>query len=211
MVTAGMEYFILAISWVCWCSLHSGMISVTVTSYLKKHLGDKYRFFRLLYNTVALATLIPVILYGLSLNGLVLYRWHGYMTIVQGALFLIVILLLMAGALHYDMPQFLGIRQIQTGESHAILSETGSLDTSGVLGMVRHPWYLAAFIFIWISYRQMLIPTLIRSIILTFYVIIGAFLEERKLILELGDAYRDYQKKVSMFFPAKWILSKMRN
>ncbi|MEJ2033810.1 MAG: hypothetical protein P8Y63_12400, partial [Deltaproteobacteria bacterium] len=113
------------------------------------------------------------------------------------------------GALKYDMLQFFGIRQIKSGKSHATLSASGDLDTSGILGLVRHPWYVAALNFIWICYRDLDISTLIRSIILTAYVVIGAFLEERKLVIDLGDRYRDYQKKVSMFFPVKWIASKL--
>jgi protein-S-isoprenylcysteine O-methyltransferase Ste14 len=204
-----MKYIPVIIAWSLWCGLHSGMISLTVTGYLKKKLGDKYRFYRLFYNSVALATLLAVTVYSHSVRGPVLFCWHGLMTVMQVALFSIVMALLISGALKYDMLQFFGIRQIKSGKSHATLSASGDLDTSGILGLVRHPWYLAALIFIWISYRELDISTLIRSIILTAYVVIGAFLEERKLVIDLGDHYRDYQKKVSMFFPVKWIASKL--
>jgi protein-S-isoprenylcysteine O-methyltransferase Ste14 len=54
----------------------------------------------------------------------------------------------------------------------------------------------------------MYVSTLIVNCILTIYLIIGTILEERKLVLVMGDAYRDYQKRVSMLIPCKWILSK---
>jgi protein-S-isoprenylcysteine O-methyltransferase Ste14 len=39
--------------------------------------------------------------------------------------------------------------------------------------------------------------------VLTIYLVVGAILEERKLVAEFGEAYREYQGKVPMFVPAK--------
>jgi protein-S-isoprenylcysteine O-methyltransferase Ste14 len=47
-------------------------------------------------------------------------------------------------------------------------------------------------------------PSLIVDLILTVYVVCGTLLEERKLVIELGDAYRQYQKRVPMLFPTHW-------
>jgi len=100
----------------------------------------------------------------------------------------------------------LGIRQIKDNVSHVSLSESGKFDTSGVLGITRHPLYLATIFLIWA--RQIDFQSLITNVILTTYLIIGTFLEERKLLLEFGETYREYQDKVSMFVPFKWIKSK---
>ena len=185
------------------------MISLTVNGYLKNRFGNYHKFYRLFYNLVALTTLIPLILYSLSLKGPVLFEWKGYMTILQMALFIIVVLLFVFGGLKYDILQFFGIRQFKSGKSHSTLSESGNIDTSGILSLTRHPWYLAVIIFVWIDYRKMYISTLIVNVILTIYLVIGTVLEERKLIIELGDSYRDYQNRVSMLFPTKWIFSKL--
>lgn len=204
-----MEYLPLVILWGTWCAIHSGMISLTVTDYLKNRLGKYYKFYRLFYILVAFTTLIPLILYSLSLKGLVLFRWEGYMTIFQIAFLIIVLSLFISGGIKYDMLQFFGIRQIKSGKSHSTLSEDGDIDTSGILSLTRHPWYLAAIIFVWIDDREMYVSTLIVNIILTIYLVIGTVLEERKLIIELGDSYRDYIDRVSMLFPIKWIFSKL--
>ena len=55
----------------------------------------------------------------------------------------------------------------------------------------------------------MCLSTLLINIILTIYLVIGTVLEEKKLIYEWGDHYRDYIDRVSMLFPAKWIFSKL--
>jgi len=193
----------LIIFWITWCVIHSVLISLTVKDYLKIRLGIYYRFYRLFYNLVALTTFIPLVLYSQSLKGLVLFRWQGYMTMVQCVLLVIVMALTISGLLKYDLLQLIGFRQIKYGKSDSALSESGELDTSGILGLTRHPWYLAVIIFVWIGYREMYVSTLIVNIILTVYVVTGTILEERKLTVKFGDNYRDYKNRVSMLFPVK--------
>jgi hypothetical protein len=41
--------------------------------------------------------------------------------------------------------------------------------------------------------------------------IVGTYLEEKKLIGELGEKYLAYQKRVSMLIPYKWLKSKIIN
>ena len=50
--------------------------------------------------------------------------------------------------------------------------------------------------------------SLISKIILTTYIIIGTFLEERKLIHAIGEPYLEYRKRVPMLFPWKRVESK---
>jgi len=162
----------------------------------------------LVFNLVAIATIIPVILYGKSIQGHVVFRWEGFMIVFQVLLLTIAVLLFFAGARHYDMLQFLGLRQIRTGTSHSALTETGTLNTTGVLGITRHPWYLATIILIWA--RGLDVPTLVTNIILTLYLIVGTALEERKLLIEYGEDYRRYQQRVSMLIPFKYLKSRIQ-
>lgn len=89
------------------------------------------------------------------------------------------------------------------------ITDTGELDTSGVLGMTRHPWYLATMLLIWA--RQMDVSAIIVNVILTAYLIVGTYLEEKKLVREFGEKYLAYQKRVSMLVPYKWLKSKIIN
>ena len=200
-----MEYFILALLWIVWCAIHSGMISVTATKFFKRVLGGNYRFFRLSYNLIALGTFLYVIYYSHSLEGPELFRWSGPLIIIQSLAIGVVAYLCVAGMLIYDMWQFLGVRQIKSGLTHSTLSESEDFITRGILGITRHPWYLAALIIIWTDYHIMHTYELLTNVMLTSYVIIGTLMEERKLILEYGNAYRAYQQKVSMLFPFKWL------
>ena len=198
----------LGMLWVLWCAIHSAMISVRVTEYLKRRLGNHFRFYRLIFNIAAIATVIPIILLEHSLQGAVLFRWKGFMVVFQILLLTFAGLLFLAGARHYDLFQFLGFRQIRTGSSHSVLTETGDLDTRGILDITRHPWYLGAILLIWA--RDVNTSALVTNIILTLYLLVGTVLEERKLLIEYGDDYRRYQERVSMLIPLKWILSKIQ-
>ena len=187
-----------------WCAIHSGMICLKVTEYLKLRLGTYFRFYRLIYNLVAIVTIIPVISFGDSIEGSLIFQWEGYLLILQILLLAISIFLFIAGAKHYDIFQFLGIRQIWTGRSHSVITKGGELKTDGILSVTRHPWYLAAILLIWS--REFDLSVLITNTILTLYLIIGTLLEEQKLFYEYGESYRKYQKKVSMLIPFKYFL-----
>ena len=43
--------------------------------------------------------------------------------------------------------------------------------------------------------------TILINMVISVYFMIGAVLEERKLVLEFGEKYREYQRTVSMLFP----------
>ncbi|MGD2185629.1 MAG: isoprenylcysteine carboxylmethyltransferase family protein [Desulfobacterales bacterium] len=202
-------YVIFSLVVIAWCVLHSAMISISVTEYLKKRLGPVYRFYRLFFNLTAILTLIPVALFAYSIQTQVIFQWNGYFRVGQVILLGIAVLLFFLGGRHYDAGQFLGTKQISQGTSNKAMSETGELDTSGVRGITRHPWYLAAILFIWA--RQLDISAILANVILTSYLIVGTCLEEKKLIREFGGKYLAYQKRVSMLIPYKWLKSKLIN
>ena len=65
---------------------------------------------------------------------------------------------------------------------------------------VRHPLYLGFVIGLWAA-PHMSLGHLIFAIGATGYILVGIFLEERDLVAHFGDAYRGYQKRVSMLLP----------
>ena len=199
-----MEYALLAVFWIVWCAIHSGMISLTATGFLQRQLGTRYRSYRLFFNIFATATIIPIVAFERSVNGPVLFQWDGFLIGIQVILFVLAGLLFIAGAIHYDMLHFLGIRQITSGTSHSPLSETGKLNTTGILSLTRHPWYLGGILFVWTANRTLDTPTLVSNVVLTAYLVFGTILEERKLVVQFGDEYREYQKRVPMLLPVKW-------
>ncbi len=55
------------------------------------------------------------------------------------------------------------------------------------------------------------VSAIVTNVILTGYFIVGTLLEERKLSAEFPETYKEYQQKVSMFFPYQWLKSKLKN
>jgi protein-S-isoprenylcysteine O-methyltransferase Ste14 len=147
-------------------------------------------------------TLIPVLWYSHSLEQEAFFRWEGLWRVPQYLLLASGILLVVAGGRHYSLGQFLGISQLR-GPSSAGLASGGGIDSSGVLGLVRHPWYTAVVLLLWA--RDLDMAALVGNGVLTVYIVVGTLLEERKLVHEFGDAYRSYQGRVSMFVPLKRI------
>ena len=197
------KYLILSLLLILWCVLHSALISIAVTEYLKKLLGSQYRFYRIFFNSIAILTLIPVALVAYSARTPVIFDWSGYMRIGQVLVLGLAVWFFFLGGRHYDIRQLIGIAQIRDGTADMAITDTGELDTSGVLGITRHPWYLATMLLIWA--RQMDVSAIIVNVILTAYLVVGTYLEEKKLVREFGEKYRNYQKKVSMLMPYKWI------
>jgi protein-S-isoprenylcysteine O-methyltransferase Ste14 len=198
----------MAISLILWCVIHSVLISDTVLAFMSAKIGKQFKYYRIFYNGFALVTFIPIMMFSSTLNSEYIFQWRGFAQIPQVIAIMISLYLFYAGGKHYDGLQFIGIRQVREGSNQKALSQTGALDMSGILGVIRHPWYSAAIIIIWI--RNIDISVLIVNVILTLYLVVGTFLEERKLLLEFDEKYRYYQENVSMLFPYKWLKSKIR-
>jgi protein-S-isoprenylcysteine O-methyltransferase Ste14 len=198
---------LVVLLWILWCTLHSTLIATRVTNHVKKKLGDRFRFYRLSFNIVSLATLIPLLYYSGSVRQVPVFQWEGALVIAKYLLLVISISLFVAGGRHYSLSQFLGVRQIKTGRADHTLSKCDTFDTSGILGVIRHPWYAAGIMVVWA--RDLSLPTLLINIVISGYFITGTILEERKLLREFGEKYREYQKNVSMFIPYEWLKAKI--
>lgn len=202
------KYVVLISLWGVWCFLHSFMITHYVTGFVRKRFEKAYQYYRIFYNFVAVVTLIPVLVYSFSVKGLTIFCWEGGFRIVQGILVASAILFFIGGARKYDLAQFLGIRQILENRTCSVLTDDCRLDTGGILKMVRHPWYAGGILILWA--RNLDMAAILTSLVISGYFLLGAFLEERKLLTEFGKEYSDYQQRVSMLFPLKWVIQKLR-
>jgi len=92
---------------------------------------------------------------------------------------------------------FLGVAQVLRQES---ADTPPRLVTDGLYRWVRHPIYTASLLLIW------LLPVMTANMLglaigATVYILVGARLEERKLVTEFGDAYREYKRRTPMLIP----------
>lgn len=76
------------------------------------------------------------------------------------------------------------------------------LRREGIHNYVRHPLYLGTLLFIWgLFFIFPMLNNLIAVVIITLYVLIGIWLEEKKLLIEFGNLYADYISQVPMLIP----------
>jgi methanethiol S-methyltransferase len=202
------RYVVLISLWGAWCFLHSFTITSAVTGFFRKRFERAYRYYRILYNLFALTTLVPVLVYTFSIRGLPVFRWEGPFRIIQGLLVLSALVLFIGGAGRYDLARFIGIRQVHEDNACGVLTEDCRLDTCGILGIVRHPWYSGGILIVWAGNLD--VTAILTNLVITGYFLIGAFIEEQKLLAEFGEEYLDYRRRVSMFFPFKWSIQKLK-
>ncbi|MRR16983.1 MAG: isoprenylcysteine carboxylmethyltransferase family protein [Deltaproteobacteria bacterium] len=206
-MTAYAGYFLLALGWIAFAVLHSMLISVAVTNAAQKWLGRHFRFYRLFYNAVALTTITPLLWYTARTAEPAFFIWDGPLLWLKWLIQLSGVLLFAAALRHYSFLHLLGARQILAVDRPIAAIPGGGIVSTGILGLIRHPFYSGALLLIWAQDLDGV--HLMVNIILTVYVIIGTRLEERKLILEFGDEYIVYRRQVSMFFPWRWIMGKL--
>ena len=185
-------------------AFHSLMASTMVKSAVEKQYPVIYmRYYRLGYNIVAVVTLIPIGLLVYLLPDRLLYTLPFPLNIVallaQAAAALGALLTLMGTGLN----DFLGVNQIL-----GVQSVPGKLKTDGLYRLVRHPVYTLGFIIMWLL-PWMTVNRLALIISTSIYMVIGAHLEERRMLREFGEEYAQYKQRTPMFFPGKGNFSSM--
>jgi protein-S-isoprenylcysteine O-methyltransferase Ste14 len=175
--------------------IHSLMASLPFKYWLYALAGKAAeRYYRLFYSLFAVLTLLPVLALTALIPDVRLYSIPAPYVYLTSALQVLAVLLLIYSLLQTGAFQFIGLAQalgIKTSES---------LNTKGLYRYIRHPLYAFSLVFLWLT------PVMTRNIVLlygafTFYIILGALYEERKLQLLFGAAYRDYRARTAFLIP----------
>jgi len=179
-------------------ALHSVLANQKVKSWLIDRWIDK-RYYRILYNVLAVVLLLPIAWVYLSISSHLLfeYLWLNYIGL---GISLFGMALLFVALSQYDLSEFSGTQQLRANKAPAPVV----LRTDGLNGIVRHPLYFSGLLILWgwFLFR----PTdlyLVLALVATLYIYVGTKLEEQKLVVEFGEAYVVYQKDVGMLLP--WV------
>lgn len=176
-------------------AVHSWLASRQAKMLFRRIFGSRIdRYYRLMYNGFAIISLLPVLALPALLPDRRLWSIPYPWTLISLGLQVGAGLVLLIGVLQTGAGEFLGLRQLfrDTGG--------GPLVVGGLYRRVRHPLYTAGLVFIWLA-PLMTANLLFLNIGLTTYLVIGARLEERKLLGEFGEAYREYLRRTPMFIP----------
>jgi protein-S-isoprenylcysteine O-methyltransferase Ste14 len=186
---------ILAVLSAIWATIHSLLASEPVKQSVRERFGPgSDRWYRVFFVVMAGLTLWPIVPLLMFLPDRNLYAvrtpWRWLLHAGQAA----------AGAetagavAQAGFPRFVGLAQLQ-GEEGA-----ERLETTRFYGCVRHPMTLFSLLLIWLS-PTMTLNKLTAFVMASLYFLIGIRLEERKLSLKFGDAYRAYRAEVPRLIP----------
>ncbi len=88
------------------------------------------------------------------------------------------------------------------GSGHYVLPDQGLVD-KGPYGLVRHPIYLFAFL-VWFALSLAYVSIVVLAVFVAYalpILVLYAREEEKLMVEQFGREYREYQKRVGMFFP----------
>lgn len=192
------SYFLLGLGWTLFYVLHSLLAATYIKHYLQTLLGKYQPYYRLLYNAFAGIFFIALLFFQFSLPNQFVYQ-SPFMLKLMGILGIFLgLIILMLSFRNYNLSEFIGTEQLRQKES----SEHSQLLTTGLNAWVRHPIYFGTLLGM-LGYL-LISPTIKNLIFFTcfsIYLLIGTYIEERKLLIIFGEEYRHYQHKVRMLIP----------
>jgi protein-S-isoprenylcysteine O-methyltransferase Ste14 len=187
----------LVVCFVVWAVVHSLLASLPFKDWTRRVLGQGVdRWYRLAYVVFASVSGLPLLLMVAVLPDRALYSvpspWRWLMRGGQG----LVLGAAIWAVLETGPTYFLGLSQLLARES----GRANTLQVRGFYCWVRHPLYLFSMVILWLN-PDMTVNLLTFYSLVTLYFAIGSLHEERRLLAEFGDAYRDYQRQVPWMIP----------
>lgn len=187
----------LSLAWVAYGALHSMLASAGAKRAVASLLPRLAPAYRLLYNAVAVLSLLPVLWLEWRHPGPWLWRWSGGWAWLADGLGLAAAVTMLVCPTGYDLAEFLGLRQLRSGRATPDDQEPFRIAT--LHRFVRHPWYSLVLVILWT--RDMRLATLTSAVWITAYLAVGSRLEERALVERFGARYRRYQERVPGLLP----------
>ncbi|HKJ26977.1 MAG TPA: isoprenylcysteine carboxylmethyltransferase family protein [Anaerolineales bacterium] len=152
------------------------------------------RYYRLFYSISSAILLLPVLALPLLIPDKTYYTIPAPYVYLTGGIQLLSAALLVYSLLQTGALQFIGLRQALGLEAN------DRLNTGGLYRYVRHPLYTFSLLFLWLT------PVMTRNMLLLYaalsvYILVGAVLEERKLVENFGEAYQRYKENTPFIIP----------
>ena len=183
---------LLAIAWALYFCLHSLLAATPVKAVVAARMPRLAPAYRLVYNGVALAALLPVLWLQWQLSGAPLFEYSMAVRLACDVAAVAAVAAFFWTLRWYDMRTFTGLRA-EAGDREA------GFTLSPLHRHVRHPWYFLALVIVWT--RPMDAAWLVTSIAITLYLVVGSHLEDAKLVDTFGEAYRRYRERVPGLWP----------
>lgn len=195
-MSAGFGWILLAV--LVYGVIHSILASLGFKARARQWLGEKgMRYYRLGFNGFAGLSLLVVLYLVARLPDAPLYTIPLPWVVVTGAIQGVCGVCFLLALSHTGARDFLGLDVLLHPERPA---QPPRLATAGFYRWVRHPLYFFGLVILWLT-PVMTWNILAFSLGATAYIIIGALVEERKLLVEFGAGYAEYQRRTPFLIP----------
>jgi len=187
-------HLLLIFLWVAYFAIHSGMAGNALKDWLKEKMGKSFRFYRLIYNIIAVVGLIFILVLAAIITTRHVFPPSVITKFIGLALASWGVIIIRLAFKHYDTREFLGINGASIQQSKLVVK--------GPSKYVRHPLYSGTILVV-VGY-WLFAPTLTNLVSLVcifLYLFVGIKLEEKKLMAEFGEEYEDYRKNVPALLP----------
>jgi protein-S-isoprenylcysteine O-methyltransferase Ste14 len=186
-----MDYVWLVLAWGTYFLGHSILAVNSVKNFFKELLGRGFRLYRIFYSIIATVGLLALLLFNASLPSDLLLPSSGMIRYLSLMLATFGVVVISQTFREYSAAGFLGLK-----------AESKKFIRSGILNKVRHPIYSGTIlIVVGFFLFSPTVATLLSSLCILSYLPIGIYLEEKKLLLEFGDLYAQYQSEVPALIP----------
>lgn len=188
----------LAANFLIFSLIHSFTASLTFKDFAKKIMHGSYHYYRFIYVLISVISWVLLMhIFAPEIKG-TLFAVHGLPYYLLRFVQIIGVVLVAKSLSAFGAWDFLGVKSLMTAEPAEVKKEP--LYTEGLYGLTRHPIYLFSLLIIWAN-PIMTYYWLQLCVLVTAYCYIGSFFEERKLILQYGQQYVEYRKKVPRLIP----------
>ena len=194
---------VLFLGWAMFYALHSALAHHSVKAFVQSKAKGHYRYYRLLFNVISVVFLSGLLVFQFSLPAETILQLPALLPILGALVFVLGLVVLVMAFASFNKAEFVGLQQLRQNDApKQTPHQVTQLTKTGMYAYMRHPLYfgivlllVGALLYI-PSY-----PMLVFVATSLIYLPIGVYLEEQKLLVEFGDAYRQYQKEAKRFIP----------
>lgn len=188
------EYLVIVLGVLVFGLQHSGISALRTKNWIIDRWG-KEGYARIFNATSIIGIAVPFI----AMN---FWNWFYFLfqpAIIQPFLFASGVILVIIGFVVSTMAS----RVISVSTVADMRTDRkAELITGGIYSRIRHPLYLATILMlVGLAALYPFDRVIVFSIALSIYVMVGAWLEERKLVIHYGDAYREYRRRAGFMLP----------
>ncbi len=143
-------------------------------------------------------------IYGLIKNlehGRIIFQIPNQYILIYYFFYIFSNLFLIISVLQFNVSEFVGIKQIIEYFKKENKSQSNDLNTNFLYKYLRHPMYLGIILVYVFSHTIFTEIFFINLFCIILYIEIGAYYEEKSLLKQFGEKYKNYKSRTYKYIP----------